>query len=216
MFLDLAKTFAANSKPGSPGENRFLEHVHFNIDGHWLVAREIARTITRDIRHQAWNEDLVPSTQERNDWLALVPEDSITALSLAFFITQSAPFDEAIGATARSKVLVEKVAELSNQLSARELLVFQSVSHGEQMDDLINGLGRIWLNAEEIEQANKMSERSIRRRPRTPNGCIFAGICEYLPGNTPAALEHIKKSQNKQLCQNPIDSSKIKIDCCAI
>lgn len=44
-FVDAESVFAAASQPGQPGWNLFLEHVHYNFSGDYLLAREFARSV---------------------------------------------------------------------------------------------------------------------------------------------------------------------------
>ena len=76
------------SEGRSPGRELFTEHVHFTLDGHWLVARTIARKVVEVICHQEWNAKAVPSTEERDERLGLIPLDQLSAAILTSFIVQ--------------------------------------------------------------------------------------------------------------------------------
>jgi tetratricopeptide (TPR) repeat protein len=63
IFFDAAEFFATNSAAGVPGEEDFYEHVHFNFDGNYRLARKWAAEI----------EPLLPEAirkTHRADWPA--------------------------------------------------------------------------------------------------------------------------------------------------
>jgi lysophospholipase L1-like esterase len=47
QLLDIEKIFEEDSPDGLPGWNFFLEHVHFNFDGNYRVARAVAQSVGR-------------------------------------------------------------------------------------------------------------------------------------------------------------------------
>jgi tetratricopeptide (TPR) repeat protein len=50
QLVDIERSFAEASPEGIPGENLFYDHVHLNIDGHYLVASRIFDSIV----HNGW------------------------------------------------------------------------------------------------------------------------------------------------------------------
>lgn len=194
-FLDLGSLFDQHSSDTVPGDDLFLEHVHFTIEGHWLAANCIARKIVEDHYHGNWDESRTPSEQERDDWLGLIPQDRVVGNTLAYFICQTPPFDEALDAEVHVKLLAEKMTQLTNSMSEPDQQIYTSLSNGEKMNDLVDGIGRVWLSMGENEKALEQFQRSIRRRPWMPNGYVFSAICCHLLGRDSEALEYLKESQ---------------------
>ncbi|MEH6585161.1 MAG: tetratricopeptide repeat protein [Halioglobus sp.] len=48
-FVDSATAFGKESQPGQPGWNLFLEHVHYDFPGDYVLAREFSRAILDDL-----------------------------------------------------------------------------------------------------------------------------------------------------------------------
>jgi len=195
FFLDLVPVFSRHSKYAAPGSDLFLEHVHFTIDGHWLVAKSIAHKIVEDVCGEDWDESRLPSEKERDDWLGLIPEDHLVASILAFFASQTAPFDEAIDTKKHSALLAEKINQITESLPDQDARVFMSLDNNVKMKDLVDGLGRAWLTLGEHERALEMFKRSTRRRPWMPNGHVFSAICYHLLGKESEALKCLEESR---------------------
>ena len=52
-LVDNVTAFAAESRPGEPGWNLFLEHVHYDFGGDYVLAREFSRAILGDLGVEA-------------------------------------------------------------------------------------------------------------------------------------------------------------------
>lgn len=48
-LVDNDAAFATQSRPGQPGWNLFLEHVHYDFSGDYVLAREFSRAILKDM-----------------------------------------------------------------------------------------------------------------------------------------------------------------------
>ena len=193
-MVDLVETFAQASEQSAPGHDLFLEHVHFNQDGHWLAARTIARQIIRDVCGQSWDENKVPAMSERDEWLGLIPEDHLVALTLALFVGQRPPFNEAVDVDQHQRSLSERLQEVSRQIPPQDMKAFMSLDHQAKMDDLLDGLGRYHLSTGEVRAALDLFERSKRRRPWMPNPYVFAAACYHQLGRKEEALSNLFQS----------------------
>src|SRR5205814_7186415 len=47
MFVDAAELLATNSPQNVPGEEFFVEHVHFTFEGNYLLARAMAERVEK-------------------------------------------------------------------------------------------------------------------------------------------------------------------------
>ena len=201
-MVDLAETFAQGSEQSAPGHDLFLEHVHFNQDGHWLAARTIARHLVRDVCGQSWDEAVVPTMSERDEWLGLIPEDHLVALTLALFVGQRPPFNEAVDVDRHQRFLSEQVQETSQRLSPPDMKAFMSLDHQAKMDDLLDGLGRYHLSTGEVRAALGHFERSKRRRPWMPNPYVFAAVSYHRLGQKEEALSNFIQSHRTAMSES--------------
>lgn len=200
-FLDLRPVFARGSDYCVPGDELFLEHVHFTLEGHWLAAQNIARAILEDIYHEDWHEDRLPSAQDRDDWLGVIPEDLLVGDYLAMFVGESPPFDQAVDADGHTERLKRKIKELLNSLDDLDVQCFMSLPHEVQIDDLVDGLGRARLDIGDNDQALNLFKLSTRRRPWMPNGFVFSAVCDYLLGRQADARRCLAQSRSTVMAE---------------
>ncbi|MEZ6111958.1 MAG: hypothetical protein R3C99_13205 [Pirellulaceae bacterium] len=179
FVCDIEKAFFEASGNFAPGEELFLEHVHFTMAGHWLAANTIAQTIVESVMHAEWRESDLPTVSERDKWLGILLEDELVAYRLAYFVTKSAPFNDAIDADLHAVRLEHCYDSLIASLPQRELEIFNSLSPGEKMDDLVDSIARSYMDTGDTERACQLFEKSIRRRPWMPNGYVFAAACRH-------------------------------------
>jgi lysophospholipase L1-like esterase len=202
-YLDLEPAFREHSKNQVPGDELFLEHVHFTIDGHWLMAKAIGRQIIEQTCKSSWDPMQVPAESERDQWLGLIDEDRLVGLYLASFIGEVAPFDEALDAKMHVADLKAKIEALENSFSAEQLRRFHSLPNPVKVDDLIDGLGRIQLDRNDPHQALEYFERSTRRRPWMPNGYVFSACAYQMSGDVGRACEMLQKSKSTVMPETP-------------
>ncbi len=201
-FVDLRSIFARQSQHRVPGDDLFLEHVHFTLDGHSLAARSIARAIVEDVYHQPWSEDRLPSDGERDEWLGMIPEDRLVGYVLAMFLTQSPPFDEAVDSEVHAELLAKKIEEAIEGLTDEDVQCFMSLPHQVKIDDLIDGLGRAQLERGDNERALSLFTLSVKRRPWMPNGHLFSAVCHYQLGNEAEAQRQLQLSRSSVIAES--------------
>lgn len=200
-FVDLRPLFAQRSRYCVPGDDLFLEHIHFTLEGHWLAAQGIAQAIVEDVYDEEWNEDRLPSVGERDEWLGVVPEDRLVGSYLALFLRESPPFDQAVDESEHVELLRHKIEESLNGLGDLEQQCFTSLPHQVQIDDLIDGLGRARLEIGDTEEALKLFQRSTRRRPWMPNGYVFSAVCYFQLGDEAEARRCLQQSRSTVIAE---------------
>jgi hypothetical protein len=181
-YLDLTPAFEWATPFAAPGEDLFLEHVHFNFEGHWLVARTLGRFIIEEVLVKSWNPEAVPDSADRDAWLGVIPEDHLTAHVLAWFLTRGVPFDQAIDAERHQSALASKVRSLTDALTPDQQRRLFALPHQTKIDDLVDGLGRALLQERQAEQALQYFQVGERRRPWMPNSRVFAAVCLHQLG----------------------------------
>lgn len=202
-FLDLTPAFESQSPHGIPGEELFLEHVHFTAAGHALMAEQIARQIVSHSLQQTFDSSLAPTAERLEDQLGLIPEDHLVALNLAAFIEQEAPFNQSLDAPKHLQSLQAKIALLSQTIEPIEMQAFQSLPNPVKVDDLLDGLGRAWLGQRNLDKAEPYFERSSHRRPWMPNGLFFQAVCAQLRGDRQRAIALLNQSRHTILGETP-------------
>lgn len=65
ILTDLVPVFVAAAANSAPGDDLFLEHVHLSLDGHWLVAISLGKSIVENVCRQAWQPGLIPDEVSR-------------------------------------------------------------------------------------------------------------------------------------------------------
>jgi len=202
-YLDLEQVFRTASEYGIPGNDLFLEHVHFTFEGHGLMARTIAKAIVESTCHIEWDPNRVPTTKDIDEWLGTIPEDHLVALYLASFIGEVAPFSQALDANQHVSELRSKIDQIERSLDPEQLKRFHSLNHQAQMDDLVDGLGRIQLSLNQPNLALAYFQKSIQRRPWTPNGYVFSASASHLNGDDKQAREYLTQSKTTTLAESP-------------
>lgn len=193
-FVDLVQSFSETQPQRAPGREFFFEHVHLTLEGHWLVAQTIARRIVEDIQGQEWNQQALPSVEDRDEWLGLIPLDELSATILSSFIVQTPPLDKAADAKEQLRVLEARIQKLTKQISPTELGQFYALDHQTKVDDLVHGMGQLKLDRGDTEGALQLFERAQRRRPWMPHSHLYAAICHHLLGDDQKARADVERS----------------------
>jgi len=202
-FLDLEPAVEAASKFAAPGSDLFLEHVHFNLEGHWLMARLIGRAIVQDVLDEIWKPELVPGPAERDQWLGVIPEDRLTAVVLAWFMTKDVPFDRAADAARHQDELEKRMQALRKTLSEDQARRLFDLPHQTKIDDLVDGLGRALVKDRAFEEALDHFRLGARRRPWMPNSDVFAAECLHRLGRFDEAAEALERADRACLPPTP-------------
>ena len=94
-YLDVEQILDDLSLEAAPGNDFFLEHVHFNFDGHREVARAVAQTIVRQVLNLTWNDDRVPSDGQIAIQVGVTVFDTLEASGHAMTVLSTSPFKNA-------------------------------------------------------------------------------------------------------------------------
>ena len=114
-LIDTERHFADASPDGIPGENLFWEHVHFNFDGTYLLARLFADNVVEALQLQpangAW-PDMDTAMQEL--WLTLLHRKNIAEKMQQR--TAKAPFSGQFGHLDRQRRLAQLATSLEQEM----------------------------------------------------------------------------------------------------
>jgi tetratricopeptide (TPR) repeat protein len=129
VFLDAAELFATNSLTGTPGNESFYEHVHFNFDGNYHLARQWAEQIEnllpesiRKTRSASWPTQLI--CEQRlglTDWNRLsVWEDMIRRLN-------QPPFTNQLNHLGQLEMVRTEIRQIRQRMDASEATQARSI-----------------------------------------------------------------------------------------
>ncbi len=193
-FVDLAPEFAGATQFTAPGHDLFIDHVHFTVEGDWLVATTLGRSLVEQVCQGSWRESAIPSDAERDQWLNLLTEDRVVSYALGWILTTVSPLDQAVDVERHRETLQAKIEYYASQLSNEDSACFASLDPKTRVNDLIDGLGRANLDLGLTHHAVDLFERGKRRRPWMPNSFVFAAVCYEKMGRRQRAIENIEQS----------------------
>jgi tetratricopeptide (TPR) repeat protein len=138
IFFDAAGFFATNSPNGVPGDEYFYEHVHFNVDGNWRLARQ-------------WAEEIVP----------VLPE-AITRTGRADWPAQEI-CDQRLGLTDWNRLGIQK--DVLGRLNQPPFT--SQLSHTRQVERVQAQIGRLEqrMDASASARAREVYGQAIKRAP---------------------------------------------------
>jgi tetratricopeptide (TPR) repeat protein len=118
-FVDAAKAIAARGTNSIPGDESFYEHVHFNFEGNYFLARaffdEVVAALPAAVTNQAVTG--VPSLAECARRLAWTDWERLQVYEEVRKRLQQPPFTAQIGHADRDKEWQRKIDELSASLT---------------------------------------------------------------------------------------------------
>lgn len=202
-FVDVVEACAEAEAPRAPGSRLFLEHVHFTLDGHWIVAQGIARRIVEDVWRQPWNPERVPSAAERDAWLGVISLDPLSASILTSFVIQAPPLSLAPDASLRLDMVNADTRRLMDEVPPEQLALFRQLDHQTKIDDLVHGIGQLLLDRGDVAAALAMFERAQRRRPWLPHSFIYAALCQHLLGDDAGARVSLERARRTVVEETP-------------
>ncbi|HND50920.1 MAG TPA: tetratricopeptide repeat protein [Pirellulaceae bacterium] len=193
-LVDLVEQLRIDAKDAAPGRDFFVEHVHYDVEGQWYLARLIARKIVEDVCRTTWNSDAEPTIAERNQALGIVPQDDLVACYLASFLLSEPPLDAAPDSRLEIDWLKRRIAEARKQIPADESAIFDRLSNSQKTDDLLVGLATGLLELGETQRALEMFDRETLRRPWYTKASLGAAECLIQLGRTDEALRRIDRA----------------------
>ena len=195
-YLDVCDDFVSQSRYCVPGNDLFLEHVHFTLDGHWLLAKLIGRAVVDRLSPGKWEESRVPTLSERNESMGIIPEDELVGYYLGYYLMENFPMNQSLDTESHQALLRQKIETTRRALGEERSRWFDSLRHAVQMDDLVDGLGREFLEQGKFSEAELYFRKSILRRPWMANGYLYAAVCRYKVGDITEAENMLNLSEH--------------------
>jgi tetratricopeptide (TPR) repeat protein len=125
-LADAERAFARNSPDGIPGEDVFLEHVHMNFKGNWLLARTVFESIDAlapsGLRVDGGQKDGPLSEHKCAERLAYTPWNEMNGVhQIVSMVTVQKPFTNQLDHLERGKRWVGKLDALKSRLQSGDI-----------------------------------------------------------------------------------------------
>lgn len=177
VFVDIEGLMAQRSDIGAPGHESFLEHIHFNQEASWCVAGAIARAITEEIADQTWNQNRVPTAEERDELFGLLEQDHLVAITQACLLLEEPPFNAASDVEQHLKALGGQFDDHINRIPEADRRIFLQLGLTAQSDDLLPSTSRALYSTGRFQECVDLLRRNIRRRPWDPDRHLLLARC---------------------------------------
>ena len=193
FYLDLAGELEHHLDGRVPGNDLFLEHVHYTIDGHWQLALALARFIRVKVLRSAWSTEQVPSTAERDRLLGLTVQDRLAAASFALLAISQVPLSEAPDSSRQEEFLAMTIRTELAALPTVEQQAFADLDTASMQQELLEGLAARHLQAGRTEQAVKLLRVACQRRPWSTKAHWLLARSSLLCGDREQAVASAKQ-----------------------
>ncbi|MEZ6061889.1 MAG: tetratricopeptide repeat protein [Planctomycetaceae bacterium] len=135
-FVDSATQLADETGPAIPGANLFLEHVHYNLDGHRRLAVILGRFVQQQVLQRTWETSRVPEDSRFDELLGLLPEDRLSGLSYALRVLSVFPMTKTFDVNIHKEMIVSEMRQELSLLQPEQQEVFADLS----LDDMATRL----------------------------------------------------------------------------
>ncbi len=136
FFFDSAEQLAVEAGPAALGSNFFLEHVHYNLDGHRRLAIILSRFVQQQVLQRRWNVAAVPTDLGLDQLLGLLPEDRVSGQSYALKVMNVFPMTKTFDVNVHRDAIVVKIQRELSMLDTEQQQIFASLS----LDDMASRL----------------------------------------------------------------------------
>lgn len=187
QLLDTAAVVATSSPHGIPGHELFLEHVHYNLSGHRLLARAFAQAIQSQILGTAWSAERDLSDTELDAQLGLLPEDELTGLSLAFETVRTRPLADAVDEERVAEFLKAEISRSYASLSPQRRAWFAELSLRELQTGLTAALARQAARSGSLPEAVAFAQAGVLRLPWSAESWLLLARALSAAGDDAAA-----------------------------
>ena len=141
FFFDSAEQLAVEAGPAALGYNFFLEHVHYNLDGHRRLAINLSRFVQQQVLQRRWDVDRVPPDSELDQLLGLLPEDRVSGQSYALQVMNVFPMTKTFDVNVHRDAIVVRIKRELSMLDTEQQQVFANLSLDDMAIRLAAALG---------------------------------------------------------------------------
>jgi hypothetical protein len=162
LFCNVYRELLDRSKMG---DDVFLEHVHYNLEGNWRVALILGQFIHERILRTEWRPARIPNDERRDALLGVTRLDHLAADTFTLMAVQAWPLKLAPD----SAIQIERVKTRLRQdyalLSPLDREIFTGLSLDAIQQDLLVSMGNGYRAAGREDLAQEMFRRHRQRRP---------------------------------------------------
>ncbi|MEX0819553.1 MAG: tetratricopeptide repeat protein [Pirellulaceae bacterium] len=173
-FCDVAAQFQNISQFPAPGRDLFLEHVHYNLEGHWQAARCLAECVVADVLGKAWNAARLPDERQRDELLFVTPFDHLVADAQITGILEVWPLSLSPVRREETELVQDRWRSTYATLAALDQELFTSQTLESMTQNVLLVMGHAFLSVGEEDRALAFFQRQISRRPWDPSGYVGA------------------------------------------
>lgn len=194
-FCDVATELKSRSKLPVPGNDFFLEHVHYNLEGNWQVASILGQTVVEEVLGATWRTERLPDSPTRDKLLGVTLLDHLAADSLTLIVFEAWPFNLSPARSDEIRVLQARMGANYLALEPTERELFSNLNMSAMQQHLWHAMGYAWLRAGEANQALAAFQRHIDRRPWDMTGYEGAAAALKSQGKPAEAEEMLRKAR---------------------
>ena len=195
LFCDVAKLLQARSQYPAPGNDFFLEHVHYNIVGHWTVAQILGQYIQTEILHSEWNPQLVPQHDQTGRTARPDDDGPYYGRHIRFDGVRTWPLKLAPDSKRQIGLAMERLRVRYAGLTELDQRLFADLSLAGMQQDLLIAMGKSYQNAGEFDRAVGMFETNMLRRPWDVRGYLNAATILQQQGKLQRSAEILDRLQ---------------------
>lgn len=195
LFCDVAGRLRDQSRLPAPGNDFFLEHVHYNLEGHWRVALILGKFMHEQILGASWQPGRVPSVDRRDELLGVTPLDHLMADSITLMTFEICPLKLAPDSVQQAELVKARMQQVYATLSPLDREVFANLSLATMQRELLLAMGNGYLDAGQQDLAMEMFQTHILRRPWEVSGHVGAAVVQKRLGNLGAAKGFLEEAR---------------------
>ena len=173
-FCDVAAQFQNITQLPAPGSDLFLEHVHYNVNGHWQAARFLAECIVDQVMGKAWDAQRLPDDRQRDALLQITPFDHLVADAQTVGILGVWPFKLSPGRGEEAERVQNRWRATYAELTEFDQSLFTSQPLESMTQNVLVVMGHAYLSAGRESLALAAFQRHIQRRPWDATGYVSA------------------------------------------
>ncbi len=136
-YLDVQQGFKTTGILSAPGNDLFIEHVHYNFNGHYVVGKLMAEAIQTQCLNQPWDAGKVPNLQQASDLLGFLTEDDLAAASFAIQMMETGPFLKCVDREVQLGSLVNLARELFESMPENRQNAFADLQLPQLSNDIL-------------------------------------------------------------------------------
>ncbi len=162
LFCNVHRELLEQSKMG---DDVFLEHVHYNLKGNWLVAKILGQFIQEQLLRAEWRPARIPSDQHRDELLGVMRLDHLAADTFTLMAVQAWPLKLAPDSALQIQRVKIRLGQHYAALSTLDQRLFADLSLDAIQQELLVAMGNAYRAAGQEDLARELFRRHRQRRP---------------------------------------------------